>query len=78
MPKIVAGLDLRSVTQPLWLLRYVGIRLKEGIFFFFFFRILSILTRTGKDEKILKKLIIMYIQNDLTLRYTAQALTGNS
>ena len=77
MPKIVAGLDLRSVTQPLWLLRYVGIRLEEGIFFFFF-RILSILTRTGKEEKILKKLIIMYIQNDLTLRYTAQALTGNS
>ena len=35
MPKIVAGLDLRSVTQPLWLLRYVGIRFKEGIFFFF-------------------------------------------
>ena len=76
MPKIVAGLDLRSVTQPLWLLRYVGIRFKEGIFFFL--RILSFLTRTGREEKILKKLTIMYIQNDLTFRYTAQALTGNS
>ena len=46
--------------------------------FFFFLIILSFLTRTGREEKILKKLTIMYIQNDLTFRYTAQALTGNS
>ena len=50
----------------------------QGGDFFFFLRILSFLTRTGREEKILKKLTIMYIQNDLTFRYTAQALTGNS
>ena len=33
--------------------------------FFFFLRILNILTHTGRGENILKKLIVMYIQKGL-------------
>ena len=45
------------------------------IYNFFFFRILSLFnTHTGRGEIVLKKLIVVYIQNDLTLGYTVQAL----
>ena len=45
-------------------------------FFSFFFRILNILTHTHtkRGEKVLKKPTIVYIQNGLTLGYTAQVL----
>ena len=46
----------------------------------FFFRILIILTHThththkGRGEKVLKKLIVVYIQKGLTLEYTTKAI----
>ena len=44
-----------------------------SFFFFFLLRILSILTHThkGREGKVLKKLIVMYIQKGLTLGYTS-------
>ena len=48
------------------------------IYFFFFFRILNIFnTHKGREEKILKKLTMMYIQNGLTLKYIVQTYSTN-
>ena len=42
---------------------------------FFFLKILSIFNiHTGRREKVLKKLIVIYIQKGLTIGYTAQTL----
>ena len=44
--------------------------------FFFLKKILSILTHTYEiGEKVLKKLTVVYIQNDLTFEYTVQTLS---
>ena len=47
------------------------IRARLVLFFFFFLRILSILTnKRGEGEKVLKKLTVVYIQKGLTYTHT--------
>ena len=46
------------------------------LFYFIFLKILNILTHTqkGREENVLKKLIVVYIQNNVTLGYIIQTL----
>ena len=45
------------------------------LFFFFFFKNIKYFnTHTGRGKRVLKKEIVICIQNDLTLGYTTQAL----
>ena len=52
----------------------LSIRICIIFFLFSFLKILSILTYTKRGENVLKKLTIVYIQNDLILGYIVQAL----